>query len=256
MNSQLVRAREGGAAADEGRAVGRGDDRWYPRHRHRPRRCCRSRLTTRSRRARRAGNKRHRVICTLWCGHSHEAGDMRQPSVACNQSTVPDIEHVIRASRVKIQGKHAGCIAVAQAARAAADGPSSRPSPDAFAALMAARKAQQAADRAEAPIKAATALRDCVRVQLEAAERELAALTAAAVEADSQLPEAKRQRKQGVGRCCRGRKRPSAGRPRGGSIGRRVTMGRRQALSLLHPQPHTHHHPHASPCTLTPTLRE
>ena len=84
-----------------------------------------------------------RVICTLWCGSSHPAGDHRQPMVKCNQSTVPTIEHAVRALRLKIQEKHADCIAVAEAARAAAGGPHTRPAPDALAALMAARKAQQ-----------------------------------------------------------------------------------------------------------------
>jgi len=127
------------------------------------------------------------VICTLWCGSSHPAGDHRQPMVKCNQSTVPTIEHAVRALRLKIQDVHAGCIAVAEAARAAAGGPHTRPAPDALAALMAARKAQQAASRAEAAVKAATDLRDAARAACEAAERELAALTAAAVQADAEL---------------------------------------------------------------------
>ena len=138
-----------------------------------------------------------RVICTLWCGSSHPAGDHRQPMVKCNQSTVPTIEHAVRALRLKIQEKHADCIAVAEAARAAAGGPHTRPASDALAALMAARKAQQAASRAEAAVKAATNLRDAARAACEAAERELAALTAAAVQADAELPAAKRQRNQG-----------------------------------------------------------
>ena len=134
---------------------------------------------------RQSGNERHRVICTLWCGHTHEAGDMKQPSVTCNKSTVPNIEHAVRALRLKIQEKHADCIAVAEAARAAAGGPHTRPASDALAALMAARKAQQAASRAEAAVNAATDLRDAARAACEAAERELAALTAAAVQADA-----------------------------------------------------------------------
>jgi hypothetical protein len=146
---------------------------------------------------RHAGREKDRVICTLWCGHIHPAGDMKQPSVTCNQSTVPTIEHAVRALRLKIQDVHAGCIAVAEAARAAAGGPHTRPAPDALAALMAARKAQQAASRAEAAVKAATDLRDAARAACEAAERELAALTAAAVQADAELPAAKRQRNQG-----------------------------------------------------------
>jgi hypothetical protein len=66
---------------------------------------------------RRVGREQHRVICTLWCGHVHPAGDTKQPSVTCNQSTVPSIEHAVRALRLKIQDKHADCIAVAEAAR-------------------------------------------------------------------------------------------------------------------------------------------
>jgi hypothetical protein len=254
---------------------------------------------------RHAGREKDRVICTLWCGHIHPAGDMKQPSVTCNQSTVPTIEHAVRALRLKIQDVHAGCIAVAEAARAAAGGPHTRPAPDALAALMAARKAQQAASRAEAAVKAATDLRDAARAACEAAERELAALTAAAVQADAELPAAKRQRNQGpllpwqkatAGWTLDDWTKWEAGEQtrravliidgadelpphRGeegylhhwhrGLIGAvqswargckkhvvQMTMGRRQALSLLHPQPHTHHHPHASPCTLTPTLRE
>ena len=43
-----------------------------------------------------------RVICTLWCGHTHPAGDLRQPSVKCNESTVPNMEHAVKALRLKI----------------------------------------------------------------------------------------------------------------------------------------------------------
>ena len=61
-----------------------------------------------------------RAICTLWCGSTHNAGDLRQPSVKCNQITCPSIEHAIRALRMKITEKHAGCLAAAETARAAA----------------------------------------------------------------------------------------------------------------------------------------
>ena len=81
-----------------------------------------------------------RVICRLLCGSSHPAGDLRQPSVKCNQTTVPDVEHAVRALRLKIVEKHAGCSAVAEEARAAASGPGTRPPTDALSALMAASK--------------------------------------------------------------------------------------------------------------------
>jgi hypothetical protein len=108
---------------------------------------------------------RTRVICTLWCGSTHPAGDLRQPSVSCNQSNLPEIAHAMRALRLKIVGAHAGylaaaeaaraaCLGAAEAARAATDGPSTRALPDALSTLMANRKAQQAADRAEAAFKA------------------------------------------------------------------------------------------------------
>ena len=48
-----------------------------------------------------------RVICTLWCSCTHPAGDLRQPAVKCNQSTVPSLEHAVRALRLKIVEKHA-----------------------------------------------------------------------------------------------------------------------------------------------------
>ena len=146
---------------------------------------------------RQAGREKHRVICTLWCGHTHPAGDMKQPTVTCNQSTVPSIEYAVRAVRLKIQENHAGCLAAAQAARAAADGPSSRPPPDALAALMAARRAEQAAARAEMALNAAKARRDLAREMLATAQLEVDALTGAAAEADARLPEAKRQRQRG-----------------------------------------------------------
>jgi hypothetical protein len=55
---------------------------------------------------------------------------------------------------LKIVEKHAGCHDVAEEARAAASGPATRPPTDALSALMAAKKMQQAADRAEAAVKA------------------------------------------------------------------------------------------------------
>jgi hypothetical protein len=55
---------------------------------------------------RQAGRKQHRLICTLWCGHTHDAGDMRQPSVTCNKSTVLNLEHAVRTLRLKIQDEH------------------------------------------------------------------------------------------------------------------------------------------------------
>jgi hypothetical protein len=138
------------------------------------------------------GTETRRVICVMWCGSSHPTGDLRQPMVCCNQSTMPDVEHAMRELRLKIVEKHAGCRAVAEEARAAAAGPATRPPTDALSALMAASKKQQAATRAGAAIKAATERCDAARQQLADAERELAGLTAAA--ADSQLPAAKRQK--------------------------------------------------------------
>ena len=126
-------------------------------------------------------------------------GDLRQPAVKCNQTDVPDVEHAVRALRLKIVEKHAGCRAVAEEARTAASGPATRQPTDALSALMAgskkqqaASKKQQAATRAEDAIKAATERRDAARQQLADGELELAALTAVA--ADSQLPAAKRQK--------------------------------------------------------------
>ena len=138
------------------------------------------------------GIEKQRVICTMWCGSTHASGDLRQTSVMCNKTTVPDIEHAVRALRLKIVEKHAGCSAVAEEARAAASGPATRPPTDALSALMAASKNQQAAIRDQAAVKAATKRRDAARQLLADAERELAALTAAAT--DSQLPAAKRQK--------------------------------------------------------------
>jgi hypothetical protein len=138
------------------------------------------------------GTETRRAICTLWCGSSHPAGDLKQPMVGCNQTTVPDVEHALRALRLKILEQHAGCVAFAKKARADASGPTTRAPPDALSALMVAGKKQQAAARAEAAIKAAVKRRDAIRQQLADAERELAALTAAA--ADPQVPAAKRQK--------------------------------------------------------------
>jgi hypothetical protein len=143
------------------------------------------------------GTERRRAICTLWCGSSHPPGDLRQPMVACNETTVPGIEHALRALRLKIVEQHAGCLAVAEAARATAAGPATRPPTDALSALMAGKKTQQAYDRAEAAVKAAVARRDALSVQLAEAELEVVTLTAAAQTAGSQLPLAKRQRKHG-----------------------------------------------------------
>ena len=113
-----------------------------------------------------------------------------RPAIYGNQSTTPKLEHAVRALRLKIVEKHAGCLAVAEAARAAAGGPSSRPPPDAMAALMAVRRAEVAAHRAEAALKAAELQRDEARRAYEAAELEAAALTAAATAADFALPSA------------------------------------------------------------------
>ena len=122
-----------------------------------------------------------RAICTLWCGSTHDPGDLRQPSVKCNQSTCPSIEHAVRALRVKITEKHAGCLAAAETARAAAGGPSTRSPPDGLAAIMAARKAQQASELSEAALKAAKTRAEAARQTLVAAELEVSKLTAAAV---------------------------------------------------------------------------
>jgi hypothetical protein len=127
------------------------------------------------------GTETRRAICTMWCGSSHTPGDLRQPSVMCNQTTVPGIEHAMRALRLKIVEQHAGCLAVAEAARATAAGPATRPPTDALSALMAGKKTQQAYDRAEAAVKAAVARRDALSVQLAEAELEVVTLTAVVV---------------------------------------------------------------------------
>ena len=121
-----------------------------------------------------------RVICTVWCCANH-TGDDRQPSVKCNNSTCPDIEHAMRDLRVKILEKHAGCIAAAEAARATAGDPATRQPSDALATIMAARKAQQASARTEAALKAGEARAGAARAALAAAELEVSTLKVAAV---------------------------------------------------------------------------
>jgi hypothetical protein len=133
------------------------------------------------------GTETRRAICIMWCGSSHDSGDLRQPSVMCNKTTVPDVEHAVRALRLKIVDKHAGCHAVAEAARAAASGPATRAPTDALNALMEAKKVQQASDRAEAAAKTAEQRRDALSRQLAEAELEVVALTAAAQTAGSTL---------------------------------------------------------------------
>jgi len=100
-----------------------------------------------------------RVICSLWCGSTHEAGDRRQPSVKCNQSTVPSVEHAVRALRLKIERDHSGCLAAAEAARAAAAAPATRQPANAFKALMRTARSRQAEAAAKAAEKVAAALR-------------------------------------------------------------------------------------------------
>ena len=73
----------------------------------------------------RRGTEMRRVICKMWCGSNHPAGDLKQPAVKCNQTDVPDVEHAVRALRLKIVEKHAGCSAVAEEARAAVNTASS-----------------------------------------------------------------------------------------------------------------------------------
>ena len=122
-----------------------------------------------------------RAICTLWCRHLHPPGDLKQPSVKVNKSTVPSIEHAVRELRAKIVRDHGGCLAAAEAARAAASGPSTRLPSDALAVMMAARKAQQASERGEAALKAAEARAEVARLALAAAELEVSTRKAAAV---------------------------------------------------------------------------
>jgi hypothetical protein len=100
-----------------------------------------------------------RVICTMWCSACHPAGDLRQPAVKCNQSTVPTLEHAVRALRLKIVQQHSGCLAAAEAARAAAAAPATQPPPDAIAKLMATASFRRADAKAKAAIKLAKELR-------------------------------------------------------------------------------------------------
>jgi len=123
-----------------------------------------------------------RVICTLWCKSCHTKG--KQPSVTCNKSTVPNLEMACRVLRTNIERDHAGCVAAAEAARSAANGPATRPPPDVLAVMMA----QASARRADNKAAAAEAL-------AEAARKEAAALRAAAEAEWAKLPQpAKRQR--------------------------------------------------------------
>ena len=115
----------------------------------------------------------------------------------CNQTDVRSVEHAMRKRRLKIAGAHAGCLAVAEEARAAASGPATQPPSDALGALMAAKKTQQVSDRAAAAVKAAVARRDTLSSQLAEVELEVVASTVAAQAAGYQLPPAKRQRKDG-----------------------------------------------------------
>jgi hypothetical protein len=108
---------------------------------------------------------------------------------------LPDVAHAVRALRLKIVEKHAGCLAVAEAARAAAAGPATRPPTDALNALMAGKKMQQASNRAEAAVKAAVARRDALSVQLAEAELDVVTLTAAAQSGGRLSTAAERQRK-------------------------------------------------------------
>ena len=100
-----------------------------------------------------------RVTCTLWCGHTHDAGDLRRPAVMCNQSNVPSVEHAVRALRLKVEAAHGGCLAAAEAARAAAAAPATRQPADAFQAMMRTARSRQAEAAAKAAEKVAAALR-------------------------------------------------------------------------------------------------
>jgi hypothetical protein len=98
------------------------------------------------------------------------------PSVKLNQSSVPTVEHAVRALRLKIVKAHAGCLAAAEAARAEQQGPTTRPPPNAFVTMMAQASAIRADRRAAAAEDFA-----------EAARKEAAALRAAAEQEWSQL---------------------------------------------------------------------
>jgi hypothetical protein len=120
----------------------------------------------------RQGRKTSRVICTLWCCSTHPAGDLRQPSVKVNQSSMPDVEHAVRALREKIEKVHAGCIIAAEEARAAADAPSTRQPSDALASMMAhasSRRLDKQAAAAEARAEAARKEADRLRAVADAA---------------------------------------------------------------------------------------
>ena len=140
---------------------------------------------------------RMRVICSLWCRSIHPPGDLQQPSAKINKSTVKTLGHALRAVRAKVNEHHSNpeCLRAAEAARAAADGPTNRPPSDAFTRMFEAKRAEQAATSAETALKAAQAREAELRTQLSAAEAATASLRAAAVDADGALPEAKRRRK-------------------------------------------------------------
>ena len=65
-------------------------------------------------------------------------------AVMCNQSNVPSVEHAVRALRLKIEAAHGGCLAAAEAARAAAAAPATRQPADAFQAMMRTARSRQA----------------------------------------------------------------------------------------------------------------
>ena len=100
-----------------------------------------------------------RVTCSLWCGTNHPAGYLRRPAVMCNQGNVPSNEHAVRALRLKIEAAHGGCLAVAEAARAAAAAPDTRQPAAPFKALMRTARSRQADAAAKAAEKVAAALR-------------------------------------------------------------------------------------------------
>ena len=99
-------------------------------------------------------------LCTLWCSGEHPKKGDKQPQVTTNKSTVKTVEQAVRNLRLKIQTDHTGCLAAAEAARAAAAGPMNREPFDALGVLMASRQKQISADRAEAALDAAEARRD------------------------------------------------------------------------------------------------
>ena len=140
---------------------------------------------------------RTRVICSLWCRSIPPPGDLQQPSAKINKSTVKTLGHALRAVRAKVNEHHSysECLRAAEAARAAVDGPTNRPPSDAFARIFQAKRAEQAATSAEAALNGAQARVAELRLQLEAAEREVGRMRAAAMAADIALPEAKRRRK-------------------------------------------------------------